>query len=148
MGQKPNWSAIDRTAIGKEEFWNNIQPNQYSTTDLFYLKDRTRFLMGSDAHYIVYWFWSVLLFIFSFICYKIVQIPTKDLHTHDVNIGITIFMLLCAIALIPYSFHVRKKQLRQIKLLNNCRSSLDKEIDRRDTVAYLSKYQPHEHKIS
>lgn len=148
MGQKPNWCAIDRTQVSKEEFWNNIQPKQYSTADLFYLKGRTNFLLGNDAHYIVYWFWSVLLFALDFVCYKIIEIPTKDIHTHDINVGITVFMFLAAVALIPYSFYVRKKQLRHIALLKNCRVTLDEEIDRRDTISYLSKYQPNEHKIS
>lgn len=148
MGQKPNWCAIDRTHISKEEFWNNIQPKQYSTADLFYLKDRTKYILGNDAHYVQYWFWTVLLFIFSLLGYTLSQHPTKDAFADHAAVWVTILMFLTGIALIPYSFYVRKRQLKQFQLLKNCKISLDEEIDRRDTVAYLSKYQPHEHKIS
>lgn len=146
MGQKPNWCAIDRTQVSKEEFWNGIQPHQYSTEDLFYLKERTKYIIGSQPHYITYWLWSgmcILLFWFSF---GIAQLSKGNYHTYNVLIASA--FLFGGIVLLPLSYFARKRQLRQKQLLNNCARSLTEEIERRDVVAYLSKYQPHEYKIS
>lgn len=148
MGLKPNWCAIDRTHVSNEEFWNQIQPRQYSTEDLFYLKDRTRNILGNDPHYIQYWIWSILLFFLSYFGYCLSQVPTKDAVADNTTIWFTLILFIVGIALIPYSFYIKKKQLKQAELLNKCRISITEEIDRRDVLAYLNKYQKHEDKIS